>query len=137
MTRFWIREVWRGATVRRSLAGLLGLFMLAGFAAIPAGAGAADTVMFELSITGYELSTAEDVLRVHEGDRVEIHLQSDTATIVHLHGYNIEVPVSPGVAGKMAFEANATGRFPVMLHGKHSDGGNRDGALFYLEVQPR
>ena len=32
--------------MRRSLAGLLGLFMLAGFAAIPAGAGAADTVMF-------------------------------------------------------------------------------------------
>ena len=113
---------------------MLGLFI---FAAVVASAGAADNVSFDLSITGYKLSSAEDVLRVQQGDRVEIRMQSDKPVTVHLHGYDIELPLSPGVAGRMTFEAAATGRFPVNLHAEHSPDGNHHGALFYLEVHPR
>jgi len=134
MVKHWDWGMQRGAFLRRRLAALLGLFI---FAAVVASAGAADNVSFDLSITGYKLSSAEDVLRVQQGDRVEIRMQSDKPIIMHLHGYDIELPLSPGVAGRMTFEAAATGRFPVNLHAEHSPGGNHDGALFYLEVHPR
>ena len=134
MVKHWGWGIQRRAFLRRSLATLLGLFI---FAAVVASAGAADNVSFDLSITGYKLSSAEDVLRVQQGDRVEIRMQSDKPVTVHLHGYDIELPLSPGVAGRMTFEAAATGRFPVNLHAEHSPDGNHHGALFYLEVHPR
>ncbi len=134
MVKHWGWGMQRRAFLRRSLATLLGLFI---FAAVVASAGAADNVSFDLSITGYKLSSAEDVLRVQQGDRVEIRMQSDKPVTVHLHGYDIELPLSPGVAGRMTFEAAATGRFPVNLHAEHSPDGNHHGALFYLEVHPR
>lgn len=139
MVKHWGWGTQQGAFLRRSLAALLGLFIFAAVAGAGAGAADADAdnVSFDLSITGHKLNSAEDVLRVQQGDWVEIRMQSDKPIILHLHGYDIELPLSPGVAGRMTFEAAATGRFPVNLHAEHSPGGNHDGALFYVEVHPR
>ncbi len=55
--------------------------------------------------------------------------------IVH---YDIELPLRPGAAALMAFDAAATGRFRVELHGGHGqDGTHHGGALLYVEVHPR
>jgi FtsP/CotA-like multicopper oxidase with cupredoxin domain len=99
------------------------------------GAALADTRSFDWVLEGGALKGSENVLRVQAGDRVEIGIRSDTAMALHLHGYDIEVAMSPGGVAVMAFDAHATGRFPVVGHDDHGhDHGH--GALFYVEVHP-
>ena len=79
------------------------------------------------------------VLRVKQGDQVELKWQTDEKVDLHLHGYDIEKTATPGKPVIMKFTAKATGRFPVTSHGfggakGHSHG---SGALFYLEVHPK
>jgi FtsP/CotA-like multicopper oxidase with cupredoxin domain len=125
---------WRGLDLRRPVAAFLGLFMLAGAAA----ADSDEIVRFDLALQGLELRAAENVIRVQQGDRVEIGWTSDEPASVHLHGYDIELQLHPGEAAVMAFDAEATGRFPVELHGGHAqDSGHHGGALLYVEVHPR
>lgn len=96
------------------------------FAAEPRG--------FDVVLEGGKLAAGPKVIRVSEGDTVEIRWTIDTAAEVHLHGYDIETRVAPGATATMAFEAFATGRFPITLHGS---GGHGHGTLLYLEVLPR
>jgi FtsP/CotA-like multicopper oxidase with cupredoxin domain len=121
--------------MRRLLSAFLGLFVLTGLGGI-AAAGSADAVAFDLVIQGHELSGSENTVRVHQGDRVELRWLSDESAAVHLHGYDIELHLHTNEMVVMAFEAEATGRFPVELHGGHGSGGAH-GALLYLEVHPR
>jgi len=81
----------------------------------------------------------KNVLRVKQGDAVELKWQTDETVKLHLHGYDIEKTAVPGKPALMKFIAKATGRFPVTSHGfggakDHSHG---KGALFYLEVHPK
>ena len=67
---------------------------------------------------------------VRAGDTVTFTLRSDSPVTFHLHGYDVEREVGPGETGEMAFEANATGRFPIELEDTEVEVG-------ILEVQPR
>lgn len=94
-----------------------------------------------LKIVGGEIQGGKKVIRVKQGDEVEINLMADQKTEIHLHGYDIEKTVSPGKVVVMAFQARVAGRFPVTLHGSHSHGKKKSGGhgekvLFYLEVHP-
>lgn len=70
------------------------------------------------------------VVRVEQGETVELHWRSDAATELHLHGYNVAVKAGGGDA-VMRFTAAATGRFPVEAHALG------DKTVLYLEVHPR
>jgi hypothetical protein len=66
-------------------------------------------------------------------------LSDETATI-HLHGYDIEQVVKPGVSTVFTFKAYATGRYPITVHsfGEPSPGkAKEETPLVYLEVLPR
>jgi hypothetical protein len=52
---------------------------------------------------------------------------------LHLHGYDIEVKVSPGSPAVMSFKASIPGRFSVEQHGQ---GPGHHRAVLYLEVYP-
>ena len=137
--RIWAAR--RAISWRRPMAACLGLLMLAGLAGT-AGADSdadpGDVVTFDLVLEDYQLSAGENVARVRQGDRVELRWQSDAAAAVHLHGYDIELHLHAGEMAVMAFEAEATGRFPVELHGGgEAGGGHHGGALLYVEVHPR
>jgi heme/copper-type cytochrome/quinol oxidase subunit 2 len=56
------------------------------------------------------------VLKVHQGDDVKFRITSDVADKFHLHGYNLEVPVSPERSAVLEFTAKLTGRFTYELH---------------------
>ena len=73
------------------------------------------------------------VLRLTQGDSVELRFASDRPMDLHLHGYRIETRVAPGAPAVMAFVARAAGRFPVETH----EANGRHAALLYLEVHPR
>jgi len=77
------------------------------------------------------------LIRVKQGDAVKLRWSSDKPITLHLHGYDIERKVEPGMVAEMSFAARATGRFPVEEHkgaGGHSHG---DAPLVRIEVYPR
>jgi hypothetical protein len=86
---------------------------------------------FELRIENSRLSTAAKTLQVRRGDTVELIWSADRRSVLHLHGYDIEITVDAGKPQTMAFRASATGRFPIEMHG------GRHTVLVYLEVHPR
>lgn len=107
-------------------------FLLLLFAAAFAGAQGARKV-FEVALAGGRAPQGYDTLRVQRGDEVELRWSSDRNIAVHLHGYDIEVRVTPGSAAVMAFRARIAGRFPVSEHGQ---GARHGRPLLYLEVHP-
>ena len=72
-------------------------------------------------------------------DRVEINWRADRRTILHLHGYDIEIALGPDKPEAMTFVARATGRFAIETHAPPGEEqpGPRHAVLTYLEVHPR
>jgi len=78
-------------------------------------------------------SRGAPVLRLIQGEGVELRFASDRPIDLHLHGYRIETRAAPGAPAVMAFVALAAGRFPVETHAANG----RHVALLYLEVHPK
>jgi len=95
---------------------------------------------FVLEIKYGRVPDSVRLIRVKQGDLVKLRWTSDQPLVVHLHGYDIEQPVDPGVVTDMTFAAYATGRFPVYVHAQAVRGGgpaHEGGALINVEVYPR
>jgi hypothetical protein len=97
--------------------------------------GNATEVILDLAIRFWQLPQDMRTIKVQEGDAVTLRFSVDRAMTLHLHGYDIEKRVGPGAVAEMAFTANATGRFPLEIHGgEHAEG---RGPIAYVEVYPR
>ena len=86
---------------------------------------------FELRIENGRLADDLKTIQIHRGDTVELVWSADRHTVLHLHGYDVEVTIAPGETQTMKLRARATGRFPIEVHGRHHR------ILVYLEVHPR
>jgi FtsP/CotA-like multicopper oxidase with cupredoxin domain len=106
---------------------------LLGASAWQGGAQDAEQV-FDLRIEGGKVAGGVSSLRVREGDRVRLRWTTDARTVLHLHGYDVEQEVVPGRVAEMRFEAYATGRFPIEVHG--ADHAHHEAPLMFLEVWP-
>ena len=89
-------------------------------------------VAFEMNLVGGELTADESTLTVNQGDTVTIDWTSDMPLLVHLHGYNIETQLEPGVAAPMSFVADATGRYDIAIHAADV----HERVIATLEVRP-
>ena len=67
--------------------------------------------------------------KVKQGDRVVIVVRSDTGESVHMHGYDLEKPITPGRPVRLPLTATIPGRFEVELH-------HPDALLAVLTVTP-
>jgi len=97
---------------------------------------AADAVLrkvLTLSVVNGAVVGVGDTVKVQQGDDLELRWSSDKPMELHLHGYDIEVKVSPQAPAVMSFKANIPGRFPVEPHGQRP-GHHRP--VLYLEVHP-
>ncbi len=96
-------------------------------------------VTFDLKIEKGRVAQNMRLIRVKQGDAVKLRWTSDRPIVLHLHGYDIEKKVEPGAVAEMAFEARATGRFPVEEHKPNAKGGHSHGeaSLVRIEVRPR
>lgn len=93
---------------------------------------------FDLRIENGRLTENRKVIAVHRGDAVEISLSADRRTVLHLHGYDLEITLAPDKPETMTFNAHATGRFAIEAHASPGDGkSSRHTVLIYLEVHPR
>ena len=98
----------------------------------------ADELTFELRIERGHVPANMRLIRVKQGDVVKLRWSSDRSIALHLHGYDIERKIEPGVVAEMTFTARATGRFPVQEHQAVSGGGHTHGApIVQVEVLPR
>jgi hypothetical protein len=66
---------------------------------------------------------------ITQGDRVVLVVRTDAGEEVHLHGYDIEKPVTPGTPVRIPFTARLPGRFELELH-------HPDALLAVIEVRP-
>ena len=92
-------------------------------------------VRIEIHIVKREV-VGEQLIRVTQGQIVEMTWTTDEETQVHIHGYEIHIPASPDTPAKVTFEAHATGRFPVTSHGYGDEYGKMHQMLLYFEVYP-
>lgn len=95
---------------------------------------------FELNVAHGAVPAKMRHVRVKQGDHVRLLWTSDERIILHLHGYDIEKEVRPGKVTEFAFEAYATGRFPVAIHRTEGDSAgpaHDEEPLVYVEVYPR
>jgi len=109
-------------------------------ASLTVGNGAAhcEELTFDLSVERGRVPQSMRLIRVKQGDAVKLRWRSDRPLILHLHGYDIEKKVEPGVVAELAFTARATGRFPVHVHApKHGGGHTHEAPLVQIEVFPR
>jgi hypothetical protein len=66
---------------------------------------------------------------IDKGDKVVLVIRTDAGEQIHLHGYDIEKPVTPGTPVRIPFTANLPGRFELELH-------HPDTLLAVIEVRP-
>ena len=111
--------------------------------ASPTHAAAQDRRVVDINITDREAAGADversggtGVVRVTQGERVELRWTTDEATELHLHGYNVKTKVSAEGEAVMTIEARAAGRFAIESHGFGADH-HAEKTLIYLEVLPR
>src|SRR5438876_9277711 len=86
--------------------------------------------VFDIVVKGGRRLSEEAVQQVHQGEEVTLRITSDKADELHLHGYNLSMPVSPERTAVITFKADRTGRFTYELHKSGLE-------LGALEVYPR
>ena len=104
---------------------------------MPATAGAAETAAatrtFDLAIANGKLAASSDVVRVEQGDAVELRWTSDMPMSIELHGYEIRAQIAPPTPAVMKFSATIAGRFQVHAEGS----GHGHATVLYFEVYPK
>ncbi len=105
----------------------------------PTATASAAELTFDLKIVAGKVPQNMRLVRVKQGDAVKLRWTSDRPIVLHLHGYDIESKVEPGIVSEMAFVARATGRFSVEEHKSDAKGGHSHGeaALVRIEVLPK
>ena len=75
-----------------------------------------DAQAVSLTVSGGEVSGDTGRVEVSRGTRVRLSITSDAADEVHVHGFELTRPVSPGQSTQIEFVADRTGVFEVELH---------------------
>lgn len=83
---------------------------------------------FDVFIEDGGMSPGE--ISVNRGDTVTLRVGADEPTVIHVHGYDVEQEVEPGMAAEIGFEADLTGRFEIEDHETEKE-------LGVLQVRPR
>lgn len=103
--------------------------------AISLVAQAQEVKRFDLALKGGELPKEHRLIKVKQGDSVELHWTSDRSVSLHLHGYDIMIVVKAGEPTVTTLTARLAGRFPLeRLQDKaaHQHGGK----VLYFEAHP-
>jgi hypothetical protein len=102
-------------------------------------AHAAEPVRQSIVIRSRKVDGGQNVIRIAQGDTVELEFTGDEAAELHLHGYDRLVTLVPGRPAVLRIEATIAGRFFLEAHAFGTGGGRRHmhSVVLYLEVLPR
>ena len=71
----------------------------------------------ELTFSGGEVTGGPQEVALPAGERVRLLVTSDVAEEVHVHGYDLEVPLVPGTPTPIDLVGDLPGVWEVELHG--------------------
>jgi hypothetical protein len=97
--------------------------------ALVGSADADEAVRISLRVAGGKLVEGPSVIRLKRNAAVVLTVVADAADELHIHGYNLQLKLSPDQPGTLSFVAKRTGRFMLELH-------RADTELGALEVYP-
>lgn len=102
-------------------------------------ASAEELRVFELSIAERQLASPKKTLKAREGEELEFRVNSDETAELHVHGYDLIIPLLAGETTVTRLLATVAGRFPVTLHEPVGTSGHshRHKRMLYLEVHPQ
>ena len=89
-------------------------------------------VSFGVTVRAPQPGVPNHTMKVHQGDKVTLLIESELAGDFHLHGYDHEIALKPGSKARLAFEADRPGQFEIELH----EPGGRHREVARLVVQP-
>lgn len=69
-----------------------------------------------LTITGKAVEPPPSRIELKKGEHLTLRVTGDRADTLHVHGYDREVPLSPGVPASLSLTADRTGLFEVETH---------------------
>ena len=95
----------------------------------PATTVAPDNVTVVSVVIREGKTVSEGRVEVPLGNRIVMQFDADARLLVHIHGYDRELPVEPGVVTQYEFEGNLPGIFEVEDHMTHR-------LLVELQVSP-
>ncbi len=100
---------------KRPIALIGGLLLLV---ALAAGCGGTEPQArsFDLNFKHGKIALDPPVVTVNQDDEVTLRIASDQPGEFHLHGFDLDVMVAPGVVADLSFKAHATGKFYFELH---------------------
>lgn len=86
--------------------------------------------VIEISLTNGQLSAGAANIVLQHHDRLVLKVQSNMQDIVHIHGYDFSLPLTPNTQAVATLPLRLTGRFEMELHSNKKVFGQ-------LEVFPR
>ncbi|WP_426405288.1 hypothetical protein ACN9M0_07050 [Streptomyces sp. R-07] len=69
-----------------------------------------------LTVTGTTVQPPPSRIELKKGERLTLRVTSDRADTLHVHGYDRELPLSPGTPATLTLIADRTGLFEVETH---------------------
>ena len=103
-------------------------------------ANAAEPIRISIAIKNRKVDAGQRLVRISQGDTLELAFSSDEAAELHLHGYDQLVAVEPSKRALLRVEAKIAGRFSLEAHSFGKSAGRRKHTrvvLLYVEVHPR
>jgi hypothetical protein len=96
-------------------------------------------VMVDLRIASGRVPANLRLIKVKQGDLVRLRWNADRPLRLHLHGYDVELGVTPGVMAETVFSARVAGQFPLYIVTPDRRGGHthEEPPLVTVEVEPR
>lgn len=82
---------------------------------------AAATAGIQIEVKDGWLVSGPEIVKVSQGDEVVISITSNHADELHLHGYDITVPLKANTPATLSFTAKYPGRFGYELHHAHRE----------------
>jgi hypothetical protein len=86
--------------------------------------------IFDLLVKDGKLASGPAVMEVRLGEQVTLRIQSNAKDELHVHGYELKLPIKAGETATLQFAATRSGRFELELHRRHTQ-------LGALEVYPQ
>ncbi|MFG3190373.1 cupredoxin domain-containing protein [Streptomyces omiyaensis] len=74
------------------------------------------TRTLDIRVTGSTVTPAPARVEVRKGERITLRVISDRADTLHVHGYDREAALSPGIPAALTLTADRTGLFEVETH---------------------
>ena len=70
-----------------------------------------------VAVSFFNDAMTPETIRVKQGDKVTLNLETDRPGSFHIHGYDLQQEAVVGEVTQFQFVANATGRFRMNFHG--------------------